>query len=172
MICTLIFQLVISHFIPTMLKFVLMVGTLYLLSIVYMTLLIATLHCSYWPPGTSCLKNCYTGKLVMLKMLHGCMLLHLGLGYQLLERVLLLKVSNSFIWKIFRIYLCSFVSFWLSFSLIIEYTLIIFVLLALNLQDILQIEYLLLFLFIRAKLHSLWLLFSQLSPSWMYGFLF
>ncbi|KAK9991359.1 hypothetical protein SO802_026344 [Lithocarpus litseifolius] len=32
------------------------------------------------------------GKLVMLKMLLDCMLLHLGLGYQMLERILLQKV--------------------------------------------------------------------------------
>ena len=53
--------------------------------------------------GSSCLKNCYMGKLLMLKILHGCMLLHFGLGYQLLERILLLKVLLSSLWAIFRI---------------------------------------------------------------------
>ena len=44
----------------------------------------------------------------MLKMLHGCMLLHLGLGYQMLERILLLKVL---------IHLCGILSRFCSFIL-------------------------------------------------------
>lgn len=55
--------------------------------------------------GSSCLKNCYMEKLLMLKILHGCILLHFGLGYQLLERILLLKVLHSSLRALFRIYL-------------------------------------------------------------------
>lgn len=112
--------------------------------------------------GSSCLKNCYMGKLLMLKILHGSMLLHSGLGFQLLERILLLKVLLSSLWSLFRI--CLPFCFLSNDQVQLD----ICVLLILNLQEMLQIKYLLLMMFTRAKLHCLWLLFSQLSPNRMY----
>ena len=116
------------------------------------------------------------------------MLLHLGLGYQMLERILLLKVlihlcgilsrfcSLILFYFLFFVLFCFFFYFlffvFLFLNQMIDYGLIILVHWELNLQDILQIEYLLHIRFIRAKLHCLWLLFSQLSPSWMYDFFF
>ena len=65
------------------------------------------------------------------------------------------KGSNSFMWNTFKILFIYFILFFVFLNQMIDYGLIILVHWELNLQDILQIEYLLHIRFIRAKLHCL-----------------